>query len=85
MLQLDRVLHSAVFYPLDYGFIPQTLCEDEDPLDILVLSSGALPVGSMCDVRILGMMDMEDEKGGDCKVLGVIHNDPLYLHIREFE
>ena len=85
MLQLDRVLHSAVFYPLDYGFIPQTLCEDEDPLDILVLGSNALPVGSMVDVRVLGMMDMEDEKGGDCKVLGVIHNDPMYAHITEFE
>ena len=85
MLQLDRVLHSAVFYPLDYGFIPQTLCEDEDPLDILVLSSNSLPVGSMADVRVLGMMDMEDEKGGDCKVLGVLHNDPMFLHITEFE
>ena len=39
----------------------------------------------MADVRVLGMKDMEDEKGGDCKVLGVIHNDPMYAHITEFE
>jgi inorganic pyrophosphatase len=65
MLQLDRVLHSSVFYPLDYGFIPQTLCEDGDPLDILVMSTHPLPVGSMVDVRVIGVLDMEDEKGGD--------------------
>jgi inorganic pyrophosphatase len=85
MVTLDRVLHSATFYPLDYGFIPQTLCEDGDPLDICVLASYPLIVGCMADVRILGILDMEDEKGGDCKVLGVISNDPRFLEVSDLD
>mmetsp|Transcript_2366 Transcript_2366/g.5635 ORF Transcript_2366/g.5635 Transcript_2366/m.5635 type:complete len:622 (+) Transcript_2366:76-1941(+) len=85
MVMLDRVLHSSTFYPLDYGFIPQTLCEDGDPLDILVLASYPLIVGCMVDVRILGILDMEDEKGGDCKVLAVVYNDPRYLEVTNLD
>lgn len=83
MVMLDRVLHSSTFYPLDYGFIPQTLCDDGDPIDVLVLASYPLLVGCMVDVRILGVLDMEDEKGGDAKVLAVVHNDPRYLEVTD--
>ncbi|CAM9566003.1 unnamed protein product, partial [Hapterophycus canaliculatus] len=58
MLKLDRVLHGAAFYPHDYGFIPQTLCGDGDPLDVLVLGTSALQPGSIVDVRPLGYMCM---------------------------
>lgn len=81
MVQLDRVLYSATFYPLEYGFIPQTLCEDGDPLDILIMASYPLNVGSMADVRILGMLEMEDEKGIDTKILAVVDNDPRYIKL----
>ena len=76
-LRLDRVLHSAVFYPHNYGFIPQTLCGDGDPLDVLVLGEALVP-GSIVDVRPLGYMIMEDEKGLDEKVLAVPKHDPRF-------
>lgn len=81
MLRLDRVLHSAVFYPHDYGFIPQTLCDDGDPLDVLVMGDTALEPGSIVDVRIIAYMVMEDEKGVDEKVLAVPANDPRYREV----
>ena len=72
-LVLDRVLHSAVFYPHNYGFIPETLCDDGDHLDVLVLSDGPMIPGSSVVVRPICYMIMEDEKGMDEKVLAVIH------------
>ncbi|CBJ27682.1 Inorganic diphosphatase [Ectocarpus siliculosus] len=81
MLKLDRVLHGAAFYPHDYGFIPQTLCGDGDPLDVLVLGTSALQPGSIVDVRPLGFMCMEDEKGLDEKVLAVPDKDPRFNHM----
>lgn len=77
-LVLDRVLHSAVHYPNDYGFIPQTLCDDGDPLDILVMGTSPLIPGCVVWVRPLCYMVMEDEKGMDEKVLGVIEKDAQY-------
>ena len=76
-LRLDRVLHSAVFYPHNYGFVPQTLCGDGDPLDVLVLGEEYIP-GAIVDVRPLGYMIMEDEKGLDEKVLAVPVHDPRF-------
>jgi len=76
-LRLDRVLHSAVFYPHNYGFYPQTLCGDGDPLDVLVLGEELVP-GAIVDVRAVGYMVMEDEKGLDEKVLAVPTNDPRF-------
>eukprot|EP00937_MAST-01D_sp_MAST-1D-sp2_P006747 g6747.t1 len=80
-LRLDRVLHSAVFYPHNYGFFPQTLCGDGDPLDVLVLGEPLVP-GSIVDVRPLGFMIMEDEKGLDEKVLAVPTHDPRYAEYK---
>ncbi|CAM9128221.1 unnamed protein product [Phaeothamnion confervicola] len=82
MLKLDRVLHSAVFYPHDYGFIPATLCGDGDPLDVLVLGTSALQPGSIVDVIPIAYMLMEDEKGLDEKVLAVPAKDPRFAEIR---
>lgn len=75
-LVLDRVLHSACFYPYDYGFIPDTLCGDGDPLDILVMNTSPLVPGCMVYIRPLGYLIMEDEKGRDEKVLAVSSKDP---------
>jgi inorganic pyrophosphatase len=83
MVELDRVLYAATFYPFEYGFIPQTLYEDGDPLDVLVIASYPLNVGSMADVRILGMLEMEDEKGPAVKILAVVDNDPRFMEIED--
>ena len=81
VMMLDRILHSSVVYPENYGFIPQTLCDDGDPLDILVMCNYPLQPGTMANVRPICYMDMSDEKGGDQKVLGVVEGDPNYAHI----
>jgi len=77
-LKLDRVLHSAVFYPHNYGFFPQTLCGDGDPLDVLVMGDLPLVPGSIVDVRPIAYMVMEDEKGMDEKVLVLADLRTLY-------
>ncbi len=58
MLKLDRVLHSAVHYPANYGFIPQTYCEDNDPLDILVICSVKIEPLCIVEARVIGYMRM---------------------------
>jgi len=84
-LVLDRVLHSAVFYPHNYGFIPETLCDDGDPLDVLVMCQEPLIPGCIVDVRPICYMVMEDEKGRDEKLLAVVDKDPLYSHINNID
>lgn len=84
-IKLDRVLHSAVFYPTDYGFIPQTLSEDGDHLDTLVLITDPLFPGCVVEVRPIGMLDMEDEAGRDQKIIAVAETDPKLSHIRAMQ
>jgi inorganic pyrophosphatase len=83
LLALDRVLHSAVHYPANYGFLPRTFCEDEDPLDVLVL--GQEPVLPLCILRAkaIGVLPMQDEKGQDDKIIAVHVDDPEYAHYRD--
>ncbi|AEB10817.1 inorganic diphosphatase [Marinithermus hydrothermalis] len=85
MVKLDRVLPSAQFYPGDYGFIPQTLAEDGDPLDGIVLSTYPLLPGVLVEVRVVGLIEMEDEKGPDSKVLAVVAEDPRFNEIQDLE
>ncbi|HEY3066601.1 MAG TPA: inorganic diphosphatase [Methylomirabilota bacterium] len=82
-LWLDRVLHSAVHYPANYGFLPQTFCDDGDPLDVLVL--GQEPVVPLCVLRAgaIGVITMSDEKGEDDKIIAVHLDDPEYAHYRD--
>lgn len=79
--RLDRVLYSSVHYPTDYGFIPDTLAEDGDHLDILVLVQEPTFPGCEIDARVLGGLDMRDEKGPDFKVLAVPVGDPRFSHV----
>ena len=83
MLWLDRVLHSAVHYPANYGFLPQTYCDDGDPLDVLVF--GQEPVVPLCVLRAraIGVMTMVDDKGQDDKIIAVHVDDPEYVHYRD--
>jgi inorganic pyrophosphatase len=78
MLKLDRVLYSSVHYPGDYGFIPQTLHEDGDPLDVLVMVKEQTFSGCMIDVRPIGVLRMLDRGEPDDKILGVPLHDPAH-------
>ena len=85
VFRLDRVLYSSVHYPTDYGFIPDTLAEDGDHLDILVLVQEPTFPGCLIETRPLGGLDMADEKGPDFKVLAVPVGDPRVSHVRSLE
>jgi inorganic pyrophosphatase len=78
MLRLDRVLYSAVYYPANYGFIPQTLAEDDDPLDVLVLCQEAVAPLTLVSARAIGFMTMIDSGKKDHKILAVAVDDPEY-------
>jgi inorganic pyrophosphatase len=78
MMKLDRVLYSAVHYPGDYGFIPRTLFEDGDPIDILVRMNEPTFPGCMVEVRPIGVLKMLDKGEPDDKVLAVPVNDPFH-------
>lgn len=71
VFKLDRTLHSAVFYPFDYGFIPQTRGEDNDALDAIVLTEQPTFPGCVIKTRVIGMLEMEDQKGVDTKIITV--------------
>lgn len=86
LLKFDRLLYSSVHYPGDYGFIPRTLADDEDPLDVLVIVTEATFPGCLMHVRPIGVFEMRDDKGMDEKVLCVPVADPLrkdYRSIRD--
>jgi inorganic pyrophosphatase len=76
MIRLDRRLFSATVYPADYGFIPETLGEDGDPLDALVLNADPTFPGCLVTARPLAVFWMEDEKGGDAKIICAPQPDP---------
>ena len=84
LLRLDRVLHSAFYYPINYGFIPQTYAGDGDPLDILVLSQIDFEPLSIVTAKVIGVMRMID-KGEDDKIIAVCANDISVSHINTLE
>ncbi|MGE5548911.1 MAG: inorganic diphosphatase [Bacteroidota bacterium] len=83
VFRLDRVLYSPVHYPADYGYVPDTLAEDGDPLDILVLISTPTFPGCLVPARVIGALTMEDDKGIDTKLLSVVAVDPRYDRVQE--
>ena len=82
-LRLDRVLYSAVHYPANYGFIPRTFCDDDDPLDALVLMQEPVHPLTIVEARAIGVMRMRDEKGIDDKVIAVSISDPAFADYTE--
>lgn len=78
LLRLDRVLYSAVYYPANYGFIPQTYAEDDDPLDVLVLCQEAVAPMTLVTARVIGLMTMIDTGKKDHKILAVAVDDPEF-------
>src|SRR3974390_2092398 len=83
LIKLDRVLYSAVYYPANYGFIPQTLAEDDDPLDVLVLCQEPVAPLTLVHARAIGQMTMMDSGKKDHKILAVAVNDPEYNGFQE--
>ena len=77
LLRVDRVLYSAVHYPANYGFVPRTYCDDDDPLDVLVLGEEVAP-GVLLRAHAIGVMRMRDDKGIDDKIIAVHVDDPSY-------
>lgn len=83
ILILDRTLHSSVIYPQDYGFIPGTLAEDDDPLDILILTAHPSDPKTLIECKPIGVLLMEDAKGIDEKILAVSSFDPHYNEYKD--
>jgi len=85
VFRLDRVLYSAIYYPGDYGIIPQTWYVDKDPLDILVITTRPTFTGCVLAARPIGALTMEDEKGEDDKILAVPIGDPRFREVSEVD
>lgn len=83
IIKLDRRLFSATVYPADYGFVPHTLAEDGDPLDVLVLLDEPTFPGCYIDVRAIGVFWMRDDKGPDAKLICVPADDPRFTALQE--
>ncbi len=82
LIRLDRYLYSSSHYPGDYGFIPQTLADDGDALDVLVMVNEPTFSGCLIEARVMGLFRMRDRGANDFKVLGVPHSDPLFRDYR---
>ncbi|TAL40579.1 MAG: inorganic diphosphatase [Chitinophagaceae bacterium] len=85
LLKLDRVIYSSFHYPVNYGFIPQTLGQDNDPLDILVLCSQSIQPLCLVEANIIGNMQMIDQGQVDDKIIAVASKDPSVNHIKKIE
>ena len=86
LLRVDRILYSSVVYPANYGFIPRSYADDDDPLDVLVLVQGAVNPLSILRARPIGLMSMLDDNEEDAKIICVHVDDPAfndYWHIKE--
>jgi inorganic pyrophosphatase len=83
LIKLDRVLYSAVYYPANYGFIPQTLAEDDDPLDVLVFCQETVTPLTLIHARTIGLMTMIDGGKKDHKIIAIATEDPEFNSYRE--
>lgn len=85
LIKVDRVLFSSVHYPANYGFIPQTYCEDHDPLDVLVLGQDPVIPLTIMSAKPIGVMKMRDQGEADDKIIAVHANDPEYAHYNSLD
>ncbi|MGV3524431.1 MAG: inorganic diphosphatase [Candidatus Sericytochromatia bacterium] len=83
LLKLDRVLYSSMHYPANYGFIPQTYCDDKDPLDVLVLCSLSIQPMCLVEAQVIGVMHMQDNNESDDKIIAVARHDMSVNHITD--
>jgi inorganic pyrophosphatase len=85
LLRLDRFLYSAVHYPGDYGFVPRTLWEDNDPLDVIILTGRPVYPMTLAKVRVIGVLRMVDNDERDDKIIAVYDSDPRFLEFRDID
>ncbi|XP_042470898.1 soluble inorganic pyrophosphatase PPA1-like [Zingiber officinale] len=83
LITVDRVLYSSVVYPQNYGFVPRTLCEDNDPIDVLVLMQEPVIPGCFLRAKAIGLMPMIDQGEKDDKIIAVCADDPEYRHYND--
>lgn len=85
LIRLDRILLSSMYYPANYGIIPQTYYSDGDPLDILVLCWESLVPLTLVEARVIGILEMTDEDKKDHKIIAVVENDSSLAHVHDIE
>ncbi|KAK1434947.1 hypothetical protein QVD17_00702 [Tagetes erecta] len=85
LIKVDRVLYSSVVYPHNYGFVPRTLCEDNDPLDVLVIMQEPILPGCFLRAKAIGVMPMIDQGEKDDKIIAVCADDPEYRHYNDIK
>jgi inorganic pyrophosphatase len=87
LLVVDRFMHTAMSYPFNYGFIPNTYAKDGDAVDVMVVSSHPVQAGCVLPSRVIGMLEMEDEAGSDNKIIAVPTKkiDPFYGNINDMD
>lgn len=83
LIKLDRVIYASMYYPLNYGFIPQTLGEDHDPLDIVVLTQVTVVPRCLIPSKVIGVMQMIDRGEADDKIIAVAEQDPSVSHLND--
>lgn len=85
LIRVDRILFSSVHYPANYGFIPQTFCEDNDPLDVLVLGQQPVYPLSIMIAKPIGLLKMSDQGEEDDKIIAVHAHDPEFNHYKSIK
>ncbi|KAK8483562.1 hypothetical protein V6N11_028152 [Hibiscus sabdariffa] len=85
LIKVDRILYSSVVYPHNYGFIPRTLCEDADPLDVLIIMQEPVLPGCFLRAKAIGVMPMIDQGEKDDKIIAVCADDPEYRHYNDIK
>ncbi|XP_022949829.1 soluble inorganic pyrophosphatase 4 [Cucurbita pepo subsp. pepo] len=85
LIKVDRILYSSVVYPHNYGFIPRTLCEDNDPIDVLVIMQEPVLPGCFLRAKAIGLMPMIDQGEKDDKIIAVCADDPEYRHYNDIK
>ncbi|CAA7398142.1 unnamed protein product [Spirodela intermedia] len=85
LIKVDRVLYSSVVYPHNYGFIPRTICEDSDPMDVLVIMQEPVLPGCFLRAKAIGLMPMIDQGEKDDKIIAVCADDPEYRHYTDIK
>ncbi|GJV69247.1 soluble inorganic pyrophosphatase 1-like protein [Tanacetum coccineum] len=85
LIKVDRVLYSSVVYPHNYGFVPRTLCEDNDPIDVLVIMQEPILPGCFLRAKAIGLMPMIDQGEKDDKIIAVCADDPEYMHYTDIK
>ena len=85
LIMVDRILSSSMVYPQNYGFLPQTYCDDGDPLDVIVFSQCSFIPGALLKIKVIGAIKMLDQEEQDDKLIAIHIDDPAFSHVTEID